>query len=76
MEKSPREDVEIELGECVCLARFLEEMGLVEGLEVTEEDMKKVRTTLLKDLEEYGLVEFFTVILSKEEREKMKEGVE
>jgi hypothetical protein len=72
MEGSPKEDAEIEFNECHCLARFKDEIGILTETEVTDEDLKKVRTALLSDLERYGLVEFFTVILSKSEREKMR----
>jgi hypothetical protein len=74
MEGSPKEDAEIEFNECHCLARVKDEIGILTETEVTDEDLKKVRTALLSDLERYGLVEFFTVILSKSEREKMKIG--
>jgi len=74
MEGSPKEDAEIEFNECICLSRFKDEIEVLTEAEVTDEDLKKVKTALLSDLEKYGLIEFFTVILSKSEREKMRIG--
>jgi C4-type Zn-finger protein len=74
METSPKEDAEIEFNECHCLARFKDEIEVLTEAKVTDEDLKKVKTVLLADLEKYNLVEFFTVILSKSEREKMRMG--
>ena len=73
MATSPKEDVEIEIDECVCISKFVDEIQILE-MEVTDDDIKKITTPLLKDLEKYNLIEFFTVILSKEEREKMRRG--
>lgn len=65
--RSPEVGGEMDEDECVCIPRFLEELGGIE-VEVTEEDMREYMTDLFWDLMQRELFETFTVILGKGEK--------